>query len=90
VTRAWEAVADVEAARITAVLAVEIAAQDATAVWDSTTIRVKDAEDWAALTEGEAQDRVSMVPGTVLGDTVALLGFTWPLSLPTWGSMWTG
>jgi hypothetical protein len=26
----------------------------------------------------------------VLRDVVSLLGFTWLLSLPMWGSMWTG
>jgi hypothetical protein len=26
------------------------------------------------------------VPGTVLGDVIALLGFIWPLSLSTWGA----
>jgi hypothetical protein len=31
-----------------------------------------------------------MVPMTVIEDTIALLSFTWLLSLPTWGSMWTG
>jgi hypothetical protein len=31
-----------------------------------------------------------MVLGIVLGDVVASLGFTWPLSIPMWGSMWTG
>jgi hypothetical protein len=30
-----------------------------------------------------------MVPGIVLGDVVALLGFTCLLGLHTWGSMWT-
>jgi hypothetical protein len=29
-------------------------------------------------------------PGTVLGDVVASLNFTWLLSLPTWGSIWMG
>jgi hypothetical protein len=28
------------------------------------------------------------VPGTALGDVVALLGFTWLLILLMWGSMW--
>jgi hypothetical protein len=31
-----------------------------------------------------------MVLGTVLGDVIASFDFTWSLSLPMWGSIWTG
>jgi hypothetical protein len=30
------------------------------------------------------------MPGTVLGDVASRCCFTWLLSLPTWGLMWTG
>jgi hypothetical protein len=43
------------------VLAAEISAQEVAMVWDSTALRVKDAEDWAALGEREARERVSRV-----------------------------
>jgi hypothetical protein len=58
---AREAVAATEAARIMAVLAAEISAHEAAAVWDSTAVRIKDVEDRDALVEREAQDRVSRV-----------------------------
>jgi hypothetical protein len=51
VTRAREAVATVEAAWVTAILAAETSAQEAAAARDSTAIRVKDADNPAALVE---------------------------------------
>jgi hypothetical protein len=30
------------------------------------------------------------MPETILGDVASWCGFTWRLSLPTWGSMWMG
>jgi hypothetical protein len=29
------------------------------------------------------------MPGTILGEVASRSSFTWQLSLPTWGSMWT-
>jgi hypothetical protein len=59
VTRACEAVADVEATCDVAALAAEVFACEATAAQDNATLRVKDAEDWTALAEREALERVS-------------------------------
>jgi hypothetical protein len=61
VTRMHGAAAAIEAARVMIVLAVETSAQQATMVWDSTALHVKDAKDWATLTEREALERVSRV-----------------------------
>jgi hypothetical protein len=58
VTQAWEVAAAAEATRIAVVIAVETSAQEATVAWDSTTLRVKDAKDEAALAEREALERV--------------------------------
>jgi hypothetical protein len=40
-------------------LAAETSAQEAAAEWDSATLCVKDAEDWATLAEREALEKVS-------------------------------
>jgi hypothetical protein len=61
VTRAWEAVAAVEATHITTILAVEISAHEAAAAQDSAALRIEDVEDRAALAEREAWERVSRV-----------------------------
>jgi hypothetical protein len=53
VTRAWEVAATAEAARVTAVLAAETFAREATTTWGSAMILVKEVEDWDALTERE-------------------------------------
>jgi hypothetical protein len=57
----WEETAAMEAARVTAVLAAETSAQEATVAWDSATFCIKGAEDRAALVEREARERVSRV-----------------------------
>jgi hypothetical protein len=41
------------------VLAAKVSAREATVAWDSATFRVKDVEDWIALAEKEALERVS-------------------------------
>jgi hypothetical protein len=69
VTRMHGAAAAIEAARVMIVLAVETSAQQATMVWDSAALHVKDAKDWATLTEREALERVSRVEAE---NTVAL------------------
>jgi hypothetical protein len=61
VTRAWEAAADVKAAHITAMLAVETSVWEASVAWDSATLRVKDAEDRPTLAEREELERMSRV-----------------------------
>jgi hypothetical protein len=45
VTRTHEAIDATEVARAAAVLATETSAQEAIAVWDGTTLCIKDAED---------------------------------------------
>jgi hypothetical protein len=60
-TRAWEAAATVEATRVMAILAAETSAQEATTTCDSTTIHVKEVEDWATLVEREVWERVLRV-----------------------------
>jgi hypothetical protein len=59
VTRARETITAVEAARAAAVLAAETSTREAAMVWDSANLRIKGAEDWAALVEREALERVS-------------------------------
>jgi hypothetical protein len=49
----------VEAARVVVVFAAETSAQEATAARDTFILCVNHAEDWAALVEREAQERVS-------------------------------
>jgi hypothetical protein len=61
VTPAWEEAAIAEATHVAAALAAEASAQEATTVWDSAALRVKDVEDWAALAEREALEKVSRV-----------------------------
>jgi hypothetical protein len=61
VTRVWETSIAVEAARVMEMLAAETSAWDFVAAWDSTTLRVKDVEDRAALAEREALERVLRV-----------------------------
>jgi hypothetical protein len=41
------------------VLAIETSAQEVTVAWDGANLHIKDAEDWAALAEREALERVS-------------------------------
>jgi hypothetical protein len=48
----------VEAAHAAAVLASRTSTQEATTTWDSANLRIKDAKDQDALTEGEALERV--------------------------------
>jgi hypothetical protein len=43
------------------VLAAETSAQGATTTWDSAIVHIRGVEDWAALAEREAQERVSRV-----------------------------
>jgi hypothetical protein len=43
------------------VLVTETSAQEAAAACDSTAIRIKDVEEWAALAERKTQERVSRV-----------------------------
>jgi hypothetical protein len=59
VTQAWEAATTAEATRIMTMLAAETSVQEATAAQDSVALRVKDAEDRAALVEKEALQRMS-------------------------------
>jgi hypothetical protein len=59
VTRACEVVADVEATCDVAALTAEVFAWEAAAAQDNATLHVKDAEDWTALVEREALERVS-------------------------------
>jgi hypothetical protein len=59
VTRAWGAIAATETDQATTLIAADTSAQEAIAVWDDTTLRIKDAEDRAALAEREALERVS-------------------------------
>jgi hypothetical protein len=54
VTRAREAAAIAEAARVVMVLAAETSAQEATVAWESTATLIRDAEDRATLAEREA------------------------------------
>jgi hypothetical protein len=61
VTQAWEAITTAKAACAMAVLVAETSAQEATVTWDSTAALVKGAEDRAALTRNEVQERVSRV-----------------------------
>jgi hypothetical protein len=61
VTRGREAATAAKATRIVVVLAAETSTQEATVMWDSTALHVKDAEDWATLVEREALERVSRV-----------------------------
>jgi hypothetical protein len=61
VTRAREAAAAVEAARVTTVLAAETSAQEAAVVRVSAALHVKDAKDPTNVTEREALERVSRV-----------------------------
>jgi hypothetical protein len=61
VTRAWEPVVAVEAARIMVDLAAETSAQVAGAAWENDTTPFRGAEDWAALAERESQERDSRV-----------------------------
>jgi hypothetical protein len=58
VTRVWDTTTTAKAARATAMLVGETSAQEAVAVQDSTTLRVKDAEDQATLVKREALERV--------------------------------
>jgi hypothetical protein len=44
-----------------AVLAIETSTQEAIAAWDNATLRVEDAEGWAALAEREVLEQVSIV-----------------------------
>jgi hypothetical protein len=59
VTRAWEVVVDAETAHATTVLAAKVSARESAVAWDSATFHVKDVEDWVALAEKEALERVS-------------------------------
>jgi hypothetical protein len=59
VSWAWEAVATEEATCVAVVPTVETSAQEADAALDSTTLCVKDVEDWAIIAEREAGERVS-------------------------------
>jgi hypothetical protein len=61
VTRAREAIADTEAACAASVLTAEDSAREAAAARDSTTLRVKDAEDRVTLVEREVLEQVSRV-----------------------------
>jgi hypothetical protein len=61
VTQAWGAIAAVEADHATTVLATKTFAHEVVAVRDDATLRIKDAEDRAALAEREALERVSRV-----------------------------
>jgi hypothetical protein len=61
VTQAGEVASTAETAYVTAVLDAETSAQEAATAWDRAVIHVKDAEDWAALVEREARERVSRV-----------------------------
>jgi hypothetical protein len=49
----------VEATHAMVVLAIETSAQEVTVAWDGANLHIKDAEDWAALAEREALERVS-------------------------------
>jgi hypothetical protein len=59
VTRMWEAVTTAKAVCIMVVVSIETFAQEAAMVWDSFALCVKDAEDWDALEEREALEKVS-------------------------------
>jgi hypothetical protein len=85
VNRVREAAAAVEAARVTAMLVAETSAQEATAVQDSATLHVKDAEDRATLVEREDLERVLRSKAK---NTAALAstcedaeGFVWKITL---------
>jgi hypothetical protein len=47
------------AARVTAMLTTETSTREVAAAWGSTTLHVKDMEDWATLAKREALERVS-------------------------------
>jgi hypothetical protein len=53
----WEATATMKATHVAVVLVAETSTQEDTLAWDSTTLRVKDAEDRTALVEREAWER---------------------------------
>jgi class 3 adenylate cyclase len=61
VTRVLEAAADAEVARVMAMLAAKTSAQEATVARDNAALCVKDVEDWTALVERVALERVSRV-----------------------------
>jgi hypothetical protein len=59
VIRAWEATVAVEPAHAAMVGTAEASAQEAVAIWDNAVTLIRVAEDWAALAEREARERVS-------------------------------
>jgi chromosome condensin MukBEF ATPase and DNA-binding subunit MukB len=59
VTQAQKATTTAEAAHVMVVLVAVTFAQEAATTWDSVVTLVKDAEDWATLSERGAQERVS-------------------------------
>jgi hypothetical protein len=61
VIRAWEATVAVEPAHAATVGTAEASAQEAVAIWDNAVTLIRVAEDWAALAEREARERVSRV-----------------------------
>jgi hypothetical protein len=58
VTQAQEIATTVEDAHAILMLAIEASVREAIAAWDSATLRVKDAEDRAALVKRESLERV--------------------------------
>jgi hypothetical protein len=59
VTQVRESAAAVEVTRIAAMLAAKTSAREASAVWDTAALHVKDAVDRATLAEREALERMS-------------------------------
>jgi hypothetical protein len=59
VTQVQEAATATESTRVMAMLAAETSARDVAIAQDSTILHLKDAEDWVALVEREALERVS-------------------------------
>jgi hypothetical protein len=59
VTQVQEAATATESTHVMAMLAAETSARDVAIAQDSTILHLKDAEDWVALVEREALERVS-------------------------------
>jgi hypothetical protein len=85
VTWAWEVATAMEAARVTAILALETYAQEAATARDIVALRVNDSEDRGTLVEREALQSVSRVE---VENAAALAyacedagGFVWKIAL---------
>jgi hypothetical protein len=85
VIQARGAIATAEADHATAVLATKTSAHEAIAARDDATLRIKDAEDRAALAEREALERVSRVEVENFAALASIRedaeGFAWKIAL---------